>query len=369
MPIFVNGQEKKVFVNGKQMAGYVNGVKMFGSAPQMDITDPAIIDKIKAVIERNKSVGATYNYRSTPVMTTVSGACVCASNNIVCMIPYSGTAFTNYNTETQTYQTWGSVLGGSVFACLGKNGKVYFTNGLSIYEADPVERTAHIAGTLNNTALGCSLGRNGKIYFGGYGAAGEYVQTAEFDPVTKSVEYFGVPINVAGMCMAHNGKIYAVMRLGTQVVEIDTDTKTTTLFGNLAAGNVRNIVYSPATRKIYAIPGFVPNPIQEIDVDNHTTKAVSPIISSTISTAVMQPDGKILIFGFGTNAVAVFDPETYQLTQRSLTAPTGFASVLSQDNSIVATGNEVAARVLVPDKPLELFPPECYLSPFLNTGN
>jgi len=162
--------------------------------------------------------------------------------------------------------------------------------------------------------IGGVLAPNGKIY----AIPRSSTQILEIDPNTKTTTLFGGFSSDSGKweggVLAPNGKIYAIPYNSTQILEIDPNTQTTTLFGNFSGSDKWVGGVLAPNGKIYAIP-FHSTQILEIDPNTQTTTLFGNFSGSYKWVGgVLAPNGKIYAIPFNSTQILEIDPNTQTTT-------------------------------------------------------
>jgi len=116
----------------------------------------------------------------------------------------------------------------------------------------------------NDKYQSIKLANNGKLYAVPRNAS----QVLEIDPVNQTTVLIGQDLGTAsnkyiGLELANNGKLYAAPSNASQVLEIDPINQTTALIGQVLSGNVKYINSELANNgKLYAVPFNAPQVLE-----------------------------------------------------------------------------------------------------------
>lgn len=237
---------------------------------------------------------------------------VLAQNGKLYGIPYRASQVVEIDPITKNISYFGSIGGDYRYmgGVLHPNGKIYSIpfGADSILEIDPISKTiafvAYLGGGYKYN--GCVLAENGKVYgFGSYNVG----SVIEFNPYTQTFLNFGATGGSrSGGVLANNGKIYSFPEESTQVLEIDTVTKTTSLFGN-------TLSYYTIQNGTLASDGFIycasPSNIIKIDTVNKTTSFLNSYENiGSYGGGYLASNGKIYFLPFSSSKILEFDPIT-----------------------------------------------------------
>ena len=161
-----------------------------------------------------------------------------------------------------------------------------------------------------------ALAKNGKIYFVPYKAT----QVLEIDPNTKATTLIGSVYSDSGKwvgaVLAPNGKIYCAPFHATQVLEIDPTTKTTTLIGSVYSGTSKwESICLADNGKLYCAP-YKATQVLEIDPENRSTSLVGQNLGDDIQkwrSIVNGKNGKLYLIPGNTGRIMEFNPITKEI--------------------------------------------------------
>jgi len=228
---------------------------------------------------------------------------VLAPDGDIYFIPSSSNKVYYLNTTTLQIKSFGDfennnhAWNGGV---LGPNGKIYSlpwtVSNNKILEIDPVTKKIETIEIASGGYGGQILAGNGKIY----GIPDSATQIIEFDPIDKSITYFGDLPGVRkyfGGALAPNGDIYGIPLNATNVLRIDPDTRQAHTFGNLSDDRLKwaGGVLAP-NGKIYAAPDDA-DTILVIDTNSDTIDTLAELSSDKQkwSFGVFAPNGLVYL--------------------------------------------------------------------------